>query len=176
MVFFTFPSLQTADPCLLLSSRLSSRILHLSAMNPRFPSQSNGSINTDSQPGRPSSAPPPSSSLPQRARSQPAASVATTTSLAPHIYHRVLTESATSPASPQDLLPSLDPVDLMSQLHRSGPTVVKSRTGSVLSRGFILKTDHYPSGTFSIWPSYDLPCFQTKLNLCNVVGQAELLI
>ena len=34
----------------------------------------------------------------------------------------------------------------MSQLHRSGPSVVKSRTGSVLSRGFILKTDHYPSG------------------------------
>ncbi|KAI0649419.1 inositol hexakisphosphate-domain-containing protein [Trametes meyenii] len=34
----------------------------------------------------------------------------------------------------------------MPQLHRSGPSIVKTRTGSVLSRGFILKTDHYPSG------------------------------
>ncbi|KAI9061062.1 hypothetical protein FKP32DRAFT_1576534 [Trametes sanguinea] len=34
----------------------------------------------------------------------------------------------------------------MPQLQRSGPSVVKTRTGSVLSRGFILKTDHYPSG------------------------------
>ncbi|OBZ72108.1 Paladin [Grifola frondosa] len=37
-------------------------------------------------------------------------------------------------------------LDLMSQLQRSAPSVVKTRTGSVLSRGFILKTDHYPSG------------------------------
>ncbi|KAH9928428.1 inositol hexakisphosphate-domain-containing protein [Amylocystis lapponica] len=34
----------------------------------------------------------------------------------------------------------------MAQLQRSGPSIVKTRTGSVLSRGFILKTDHYPSG------------------------------
>ncbi|KAA1467713.1 hypothetical protein DENSPDRAFT_832824 [Dentipellis sp. KUC8613] len=34
----------------------------------------------------------------------------------------------------------------MPQLQRAGPSVVKTRTGSVLSRGFILKTDHYPSG------------------------------
>ncbi|KAI0091045.1 inositol hexakisphosphate-domain-containing protein [Irpex rosettiformis] len=34
----------------------------------------------------------------------------------------------------------------MHQLQRSGPSVVKTRSGSVLSRGFILKTDHYPSG------------------------------
>ncbi|CCL99307.1 uncharacterized protein FIBRA_01323 [Fibroporia radiculosa] len=38
------------------------------------------------------------------------------------------------------------PLDIMPQLQRSGPSVVKTRTGSVLSRGFILKTDHYPSG------------------------------
>lgn len=38
-------------------------------------------------------------------------------------------------------------LDLMSHLQRSGPSVVKTRTGSVLSRGFILKTDHYPSGS-----------------------------
>ncbi|KAJ7112000.1 inositol hexakisphosphate-domain-containing protein [Mycena epipterygia] len=37
-------------------------------------------------------------------------------------------------------------LDLMSHLQRSGSSVVKTRTGSVLSRGFILKTDHYPSG------------------------------
>ncbi|KAJ3797672.1 inositol hexakisphosphate-domain-containing protein [Lentinula aff. detonsa] len=37
-------------------------------------------------------------------------------------------------------------LDLMSFLQRSGPSIVKTRTGSVLSRGFILKTDFYPSG------------------------------
>lgn len=37
-------------------------------------------------------------------------------------------------------------LDLMAHLQRSGPSVVKTRTGSVLSRGFILKTDYYPSG------------------------------
>lgn len=37
-------------------------------------------------------------------------------------------------------------LDLMSNLKRSEPSVVKTRSGSVLSRGFILKTDHYPSG------------------------------
>ncbi|KAK0194057.1 inositol hexakisphosphate-domain-containing protein, partial [Armillaria mellea] len=34
----------------------------------------------------------------------------------------------------------------MGSLHRSEPSVVKTRNGSVLSRGFILKTDFYPSG------------------------------
>ncbi|KIP04476.1 hypothetical protein PHLGIDRAFT_75887 [Phlebiopsis gigantea 11061_1 CR5-6] len=34
----------------------------------------------------------------------------------------------------------------MPQLLRSGPSVVKTRQGSVLSRGFILKTDYWPSG------------------------------
>ncbi|KAJ7613946.1 inositol hexakisphosphate-domain-containing protein [Roridomyces roridus] len=37
-------------------------------------------------------------------------------------------------------------LDLMAHLRRSEESVVKSRTGSVLSRGFILKTDYYPSG------------------------------
>lgn len=37
-------------------------------------------------------------------------------------------------------------LDIMPALQRSAPSVVKSRNGSVLSRGFILKTDHYPSG------------------------------
>ncbi|KAJ7193929.1 inositol hexakisphosphate-domain-containing protein [Mycena pura] len=38
------------------------------------------------------------------------------------------------------------PLDLMAHLQRSESSIVKSRTGSVLSRGFILKTDYYPSG------------------------------
>ena len=37
-------------------------------------------------------------------------------------------------------------LDLTDLLRRSEPSVVKTRNGSVLSRGFILKTDHYPSG------------------------------
>ncbi|KAF9243458.1 inositol hexakisphosphate-domain-containing protein [Melanogaster broomeanus] len=34
----------------------------------------------------------------------------------------------------------------MVSLKRAEPSIVKTRTGSVLSRGFILKTDYYPSG------------------------------
>ena len=41
------------------------------------------------------------------------------------------------------------PLDLMDLLQRSESSVVKTRSGSVLSRGFILKTDHYPSGVYS---------------------------
>ena len=41
---------------------------------------------------------------------------------------------------------SVSSPDPMSHLHRSAPSIVKTRSGSVLSRGFILKTDHYPSG------------------------------
>jgi hypothetical protein len=37
-------------------------------------------------------------------------------------------------------------MDLTDLLQHSEQSVVKTRTGSVLSRGFILKTDHYPSG------------------------------
>ncbi|PAV16188.1 metal ion binding oxidoreductase [Pyrrhoderma noxium] len=37
-------------------------------------------------------------------------------------------------------------LDQAPQLQRAVHTIVKSRAGSVLSRGFILKTDHYPSG------------------------------
>ncbi|KAI0255159.1 inositol hexakisphosphate-domain-containing protein [Lactifluus subvellereus] len=40
----------------------------------------------------------------------------------------------------------VSPPDPMSHLHRSAPSIVKTRSGSVLSRGFILKTDYYPSG------------------------------
>lgn len=40
----------------------------------------------------------------------------------------------------------LQSLDLTPQLQRSVLSAVKARSGSVLSRGFILKTDHYPSG------------------------------
>lgn len=42
----------------------------------------------------------------------------------------------------------VQPVDLMVNLKRAEPSVVKTRSGSVLSRGFILKTDYYPSGSW----------------------------
>lgn len=47
--------------------------------------------------------------------------------------------------STKDSTPDLT-LDLTGLLQRSEPLVVKTRIGSVLSRGFILKTDHYPSG------------------------------
>jgi len=117
-------------------------------MLPRLPNQPNGSgkSDIDGHLGRSSSAPPPSSTAPSK--SFPVSSLgAAAVALAPNVYQRLQTESRSiTPASPQELLPSPEPVDLMAQLHRSGPSVVKGRTGSVLSRGFILKTDHYPSG------------------------------
>ncbi|PPQ64143.1 hypothetical protein CVT24_008773 [Panaeolus cyanescens] len=47
---------------------------------------------------------------------------------------------------PQKASQAAKPLDLIDILNRSEPSVVKTRNGSVLSRGFILKTDHYPSG------------------------------
>ncbi|KAL7279008.1 hypothetical protein ACG7TL_006840 [Trametes sanguinea] len=58
------------------------------------------------------------------------------------LRHRLLSSSIPESVG----FPENPPLDLMPQLQRSGPSVVKTRTGSVLSRGFILKTDHYPSG------------------------------
>ncbi len=46
------------------------------------------------------------------------------------------TERDDTPISFQDLVP---------HLHRSAPSIVKTRSGSVLSRGFILKAAHFPS-------------------------------
>jgi hypothetical protein len=71
-----------------------------------------------------------------------------------HTSHRAVSESAAmrspygSPrlSGPIDAQTSAPPLDLSAQLLRSGHAVVKARTGSVLSRGFIMKTDHYPSG------------------------------
>ncbi|KAG1860386.1 inositol hexakisphosphate-domain-containing protein [Suillus subluteus] len=55
---------------------------------------------------------------------------------------RVVSESTISMTGKQ----AIAPLDLMDNLKRAEPSVVKTRTGSVLSRGFILKTDYYPSG------------------------------
>lgn len=51
-------------------------------------------------------------------------------------------------ASPRDDTPNkgIPTLDLVGYLQRSESSVVKTRSGSVLTRGFILKTDHYPSG------------------------------
>jgi len=87
---------------------------------------------------RPPSALPPAGS---RSKSQPGQPLP---AVPPLVASRVLSESNASSPS-QDPNPTVS-VDLMSQLQRSGPSVVKTRTGSVLSRGFILKTDYYPSG------------------------------
>lgn len=54
------------------------------------------------------------------------------------------TRCRTAVASPSE--DEVPPLDLMVNLKRAEPSIVKTRTGSVLSRGFILKTDHYPSG------------------------------
>ncbi|KAG2117755.1 inositol hexakisphosphate-domain-containing protein [Suillus clintonianus] len=55
---------------------------------------------------------------------------------------RVASESKISMTGKQ----AVAALDLMGNLKRAEPSVVKTRTGSVLSRGFILKTDYYPSG------------------------------
>ncbi|KZT01378.1 uncharacterized protein LAESUDRAFT_731226 [Laetiporus sulphureus 93-53] len=88
----------------------------------------------DLRDGRPSSAPPDSrrSHPPLPSHTHPLAGVGLT---------RPSSEAQT-PIEPAGAAP----LDIMPQLQRSGPSIVKTRTGSVLSRGFILKTDHYPSG------------------------------
>ena len=86
--------------------------------------------------GRPASAPPPA----VRSVSQPSTSPPSVSA----IPSRILNDSSVLPNLKN--LPSAQPLDQMPQLQRSGPTIVKTRTGSVLSRGLILKTDHYPSG------------------------------
>lgn len=59
--------------------------------------------------------------------------------------HRVLSDTQIQPTS-KDARGGTS-LDLMAHFQRSGASVVKTRSGSVLSRGFILKTDHYPSGS-----------------------------
>lgn len=88
---------------------------------------------------RPASAPP----LAARSNTQPST---TPPSTVPAVPQRILSDS--NGLSGSKGLPAAQPLDQMPQLQRSGPSIVKTRTGSVLSRGLILKTDHYPSGIF----------------------------
>lgn len=62
-----------------------------------------------------------------------------------------------SRASSRDRGSAATSLDLMDVLQRSEPSVVKTRTGSVLSRGMILKTDHYPSGAWHHLHRVDFP-------------------
>lgn len=108
----------------------------LSVVSPKMPAQGDISQREDA---RPSSAPPLASLSSSSSRDS---------SVLPPLAQRVLSESVTlGRASAQS-----ESLDLMHQLQRSGPSVVKTRTGSVLSRGFILKTDHYPSGKRMLHP------------------------
>lgn len=87
--------------------------------------------------GRPSSVPPLQMSSVMNKRPQ---------SIPPS--HRSHVRAASDIQSPKD--PTVaNHLDLMDSLQRSESSVVKTRSGSVLSRGFILKTDHYPSGMCS---------------------------
>jgi hypothetical protein len=56
---------------------------------------------------------------------------------------RTASESMISMAGKQ----AVAPLDLMGNLKRPEPFVVKTRAGSVLSRGFALKTDYYRPGS-----------------------------
>ncbi|KAI0342721.1 hypothetical protein BDW22DRAFT_1357208 [Trametopsis cervina] len=87
----------------------------------------------------------PSSAPPGRALASSAIAEASTPierSGLPPVAHRIQSESEALTKAPIQQ----EALHQMHQLQRSGPSVVKTRTGSVLSRGFILKTDHYPSG------------------------------
>ncbi|KAG9015211.1 hypothetical protein FRB94_004330 [Tulasnella sp. JGI-2019a] len=67
------------------------------------------------------------------------------------------------------------PLDVLAQLHKSAPGVVKTRQGSVLSRGFILKTDYYPSGR-ALELDISLqgaPNFRQNKSAMNVYGVAQ---
>lgn len=55
-------------------------------------------------------------------------------------------ESPASPSTTPRTKPSLKPLGCKSRLKASEAGVVKRRDGGVLARGFILKTDHYPTG------------------------------
>jgi hypothetical protein len=54
-----------------------------------------------------------------------------------------------STSMPTQITPLQPPpiLDATETLLRAMPAVVKARAGSVLARGFVLKTDYYPNGT-----------------------------
>ncbi|KAG8953141.1 hypothetical protein FRC04_003089 [Tulasnella sp. 424] len=67
------------------------------------------------------------------------------------------------------------PLDVFASLHKSTLGVVKTRQGSVLSRGFILKTDYYPSGR-ALELEIDVggaPNFRQNKSAMNVFGVAQ---
>lgn len=97
------------------------------------------SLSDDAQNGRPASVPP---LLAGAARSSPINPFQKSTAV---LLSQRQPSEPTLPLAEKDRTVAV-PLDLMPQLQRSGPSIVKTRTGSVLSRGFILKTDHYPSG------------------------------
>ena len=99
--------------------------------------------------GRPSSLPPESNlkKLPAPNWNVQARSVSRPPESGPHLAQRVLSDP--QPLSTGESVASETALDLTTHLQRSGPSLVKTRIGSVLSRGFILKTDHYPSGSYA---------------------------
>lgn len=81
------------------------------------------------------------------------------TELGPHVTRATIAPSSTRGSG--TATPLLGPIqstresilaahlDITPSLQKVIHSVVKARNGSVLSRGFILKTDHYPSGECS---------------------------
>ena len=89
-------------------------------------------------------------------------------SASPRPHQRQKIRSASSPHTPvqalsvlPDRLNTVPPISISTQVNplqpppildatetllRAMPAVVKARTGSVLARGFVLKTDYYPNG------------------------------
>ncbi|PPQ89339.1 hypothetical protein CVT25_003176 [Psilocybe cyanescens] len=94
---------------------------------------------SEAAPIRPASQPPLASAFSTAARTSLPSSTRSS-SIPPGKGHRF------SPSRSEDTSMEATSLDLTDLLQRSEPSVVKTRSGSVLSRGFILKTDHYPSG------------------------------
>ncbi len=95
--------------------------------------------------------------LSQAVNNSPLASIPPTMMYKHSHRHCTRTASGFSRTSSRDRGSGATSLDLMDVLQRSEPSIVKTRTGSVLSRGMILKTDHYPSGA---WHHSKLICLQ----------------
>lgn len=83
--------------------------------------------------------------------------------------------SSGSTPAPNGVKPSSRPLDVLASLHKSTLGLVKTRQGSVLSRGFILKTDYYPSGR-ALDLDIDVggaPNFRQNRSAMNVFGVAQ---
>lgn len=109
-------------------------------------------LSTRRNPGRPVSVPPDGSTL-FSFMSSKKQDEARSSSIPPpltkrHAHSDTINRSGFSRSSSRDRTSGTTSLDLMDVLQRSEPSVVKTRSGSVLSRGMILKTDHYPSGMY----------------------------